>query len=735
MQINDNISANPEQALNPIKQVSILPPLKRTVKIHDGGFDFWQDKVWILSDTISNKYYYLGRFEYEIISHWQEGDIEEFVEKVNAETILNVKKEDVEFVLRFLLTNNLLQVSSAVLDKIKSQRNSSVQKVFKIASKFFYFRVPLINPDKFLEKTQKYIKPIISKGFACFILFLFVIDVYLLAINWGSFSGSLPSITDFSSIILIMCTLAFTKVIHEFGHGYCCKILGGKVSEMGVTFIFFYPLFYTDVSNSILLDSKKRLVISTAGIRFEMYLAVIAGFFWFFVADGTVLKSLLFFVAGVSWMISIAINMMPFIRFDGYYILSDFMKIRNLGVRANSILKYYSRTYLFGIDSILPESYNKKKYRFFLTFSLMTGIYRVFVFSGILLFLYYIEVVGIALFSFGIAMLLLMPFLRELYTVWNLRKNMKTTKNIIYTSSLAVGIILLLFIPITNNIYMPSVYYAKTQRVYTPFESKIDNINIELNQFVKKGQKLLSLSNPKLTTDKIINLLNLQTEEYYSSGSLLSDETRKALVAKQSEIKYQRTIGENLELKSEQLRILAPFDGKIVAIKDDLYSDIWLGDKAWLFDIVDFDKYNVQSFISATDLQNTSIDNKSKMLFIPDQIKLSTCNVQLKSIAKEPINKIPKAPITPLSVAESTIVNSNLLMFSSYYGDKINFAVDQDNNWVPVEAYFTVDLAPNTNCNYKNNQIIKGVVKIKADSRSVASRVYERVKNALLKFT
>lgn len=724
-----------DEQLKDINDLEVLPPLRPTLEIVDGGFDYWHDRVWILVDRISNRFFYLGRYEYEIISRWNISNIDELILTINKETILNIERVNLDHVLKFLLMNNLLIVGKNISDKIKQSRNSPLNLMLKSAAKLFYFRVPLFNPDKFLEKTQKYIKPLFTSWFLYIIFFVFILDVYLVSSYWGSFAGSVPSLTNFTSVILILGTLIGTKILHEFGHAYSCKLAGVKVPEMGVTFIFFYPLFYTDVTNSIILNPSKRLIISTAGIRFELYLAIIAGLFWFLITEPGVLKNMLFFVSAISWTVSIAFNMIPFVKFDGYYILSDYLKIRNLGVRANTILKYYSRNYLFGIDSIIPESYNKKKFRFFLIFNMMTGVYRVFVFSSILLFLYYIQIVGIVLLMFGISLLLIVPFTRELYNIWQLRKKMRTFKNIIITSLIFSAVTIAIFVPIRNNIYMPAVYFAKTQRVYTPFESRIDDIKIKMNDKVTIGETLMVLSNPKLTRDKIINLLNLQTKEYYSSGALLSEETRKSIAAKKSEIDYQKTIQENLKLKSKQLELIAPFNGKITAIKNDIYNNTWLSSKAWLFDIVDFNTYYLQAFISARDLRELDLNERAKMIFIPNKKYLPVCRVRLKSIAQEPISKIPRKPTVTLELAESTVVSSNLLLFASKYGDQINLQADQENNWVPIDSFFTVDILPRDKCDYDNRQIIKGVVKIRGEKRSVANRVYESVRNTLLKLS
>lgn len=713
-----------------------LPELKATIKITDCGFDFWHDRVWILNDIVENKYFYLGRVEHEIISRWHLQSAEKIIDSVNNDTVLNITEQNLEYIYKFLINNNLLTLGSKTIAKIKQARAKPLMSFIKNVGRVFFLKIPLLNPDSFLDKTVEYAKWVFSRQALYIMLFLFIINIFMLASNWGSFTGSMPAFTDFSSMILILFTLVFSKVIHEFGHAYTCKMYGGAVPEMGVTFIFFYPLFYTDATSSMMFESKKRLVVSTAGIRLEMYLAIIAGFFWFFVNDDTIVKNLLFFIATISWLVSVMFNAVPFIKFDGYFILSDYLKIRNLSLRAVAILKFYIRTYLFGIEAICPETYNKKKFRFFVAFSIMTGIYRVFLFIAIFLFLYYIQIVGVLFFVLALGVMVLLPLTRESINIWNLRHKIIKPQNLQVTSAIVTVILLLLLMPVRNDVYMPAVMFAKTQRIYAPFESQIKDIKVSSGAQVQAGNDLMLLFSPKLNKDKIINLLNIETESYYSFGVQLSKEYRKEILAKKSDIDYQKIIEKNIKLKNKQLEIVAPFSGKITAIKDGIYKNTWVKDKAWLMDIVDFNKFYLHAFIKANEMQEVEFNFNTNMVFIPNRSEFPACIVGLKSISTQPINKISRTPTIPLSLAKSTLLNSNLLLFASNYGGNINLQKDDQGNWVPVNSFFTLELEPieisnQLQCNYGNHQIIKGILKVKGINKSLGYTAYQKVSGAL----
>ena len=63
-----------------------------------------------------------------------------------------------------------------------------------------------------------------------------------------------------------------------------------------------FPVLYTDATDAWKLRSRRnRLSIVTAGVRTELYIALLATFFWNVLPDGP-LKSAAFFLATTSWL-------------------------------------------------------------------------------------------------------------------------------------------------------------------------------------------------------------------------------------------------------------------------------------------------------------------------------------------------------------------------------------------------------------------------------------------------
>ncbi len=124
--------------------------------------------------------------------------------------------------------------------------------------------------------------------------------------------------------------VALAKTWHEVGHGLACRKMGGECHEMGVMFLALAPCLYCDVSDAWSFRSRwRRAVVTLGGIYFELMLATAALAAWLVLAPGFA-RVLALYVAAVSSLSTLLINLNPLMRFDGYYLLSDLWGVPNL---------------------------------------------------------------------------------------------------------------------------------------------------------------------------------------------------------------------------------------------------------------------------------------------------------------------------------------------------------------------------------------------------------------------
>lgn len=137
---------------------------------------------------------------------------------------------------------------------------------------------------------------------------------------------------------LFLC-LALAKTLHELGHILACSRYGVECREAGLLILCLTPCFYCDTTDAWKLQSKRsRAMIGFAGIYLEMLLACVSALIWLGTSTGPVhvLAGCMFTVCTIS---TLAVNLNPLLRYDGYYILSDLGNVPNLAEQSSRALR------------------------------------------------------------------------------------------------------------------------------------------------------------------------------------------------------------------------------------------------------------------------------------------------------------------------------------------------------------------------------------------------------------
>ena len=224
-----------------------------------------------------------------------------------------------------------------------------------------FFKIPLFKPDEWLGRTLKKVIFLGSKNFRKTVYILGALGLIFVIQQFEVFVKTFMYFFSFKGLLLYFLTLVFVKCLHELGHSYVAKYYGCRVSAIGIAFLVFFPFLYTDTTDAWRLrNHKERLLINFAGILTELHLALVATFVWGILPEGG-LKSVAFFIATTSWISSLLINVSPFMRFDGYYVFSDWLKAENLQPRSFALAKWKMREILFGFNHPAPEEINPSR--------------------------------------------------------------------------------------------------------------------------------------------------------------------------------------------------------------------------------------------------------------------------------------------------------------------------------------------------------------------------------------
>lgn len=231
----------------------------------------------------------------------------------------------------------------------------------EIASKPDYLKLSFdVIPEKIVAPIAKFIAPLFSKTIfypiqlSCLLFIAFIGINYWEFLTFESFNN-LP----FSKTIFIGVVIVVTLFLHEFGHAAACNHFGGKHGNIGFGFYLLSPVMFADVSDIWKLTKKQRIVVNLAGLHIQVLLATLFGILYLFIHQIEFL--LLVYLLGI---LSVLVNLNPFFRTDGYWVLSDITGVSNLRANSNEKLKQFfyqfakKHTFIYSKKNILLLLYS-----------------------------------------------------------------------------------------------------------------------------------------------------------------------------------------------------------------------------------------------------------------------------------------------------------------------------------------------------------------------------------------
>lgn len=135
------------------------------------------------------------------------------------------------------------------------------------------------------------------------------------------------------SILLVMGLGIASCAFHEVGHATACRYGGVRPGVMGCGIYLVWPAFYTDITESYRLGRGGRLRTDLAGVYFNAIFVV--GLTLAYLQTG--FEPLLVAVLYVN--LEMFQQLLPTLRFDGYYIMSDLIGIPDLFKYIGPILR------------------------------------------------------------------------------------------------------------------------------------------------------------------------------------------------------------------------------------------------------------------------------------------------------------------------------------------------------------------------------------------------------------
>lgn len=368
----------------------LMPRLRSHVQIH--RHDYRGQTWYILQDRSTEKYHRFSPAAYIFIGLMNgRRTIQELWDLATSRLGDDAPgQEEVVQLLSQLHAADAIQCdvppdTAELLQRREQQRRKIWQKrLFSI----FAWQFPLFDPERLLQTFAPAVRPFVSWWGGLLWLMLVIPAAVLAAVHWSDLTKDvMAQVLAPQNLLLLWLLFPVIKVLHEFGHAFAVKVFGGEVHEMGVMLLVLTPVPYVDASGSSSFRNKwERIFVGGAGMGVELILASLAMFVWLSAEPGTikVLAYNTILIAGISTLI---FNANPLLRFDGYYMLADFLEIPNLRSRSNTYLGYLCERYLFGRKDAQRPPFAPGERPWFVTYSVSSFVYRVLVVAAILMFL------------------------------------------------------------------------------------------------------------------------------------------------------------------------------------------------------------------------------------------------------------------------------------------------------------------------------------------------------------
>jgi hypothetical protein len=157
-------------------------------------------------------------------------------------------------------------------------------------------------------------------------------DVWLFGVH-GIAGGLRSALYNPLLLLAVLGSVVVATAFHELGHASACRYGGARPGVMGVGLYLVWPAFYCDVTDAYRLNRAGRLRTDLGGVYFNAIFALLAGAVFFITGEETAL------LAAVVQHLIMLQQLLPLLRFDGYYVLTDLAGVPDILSRIKPIFR------------------------------------------------------------------------------------------------------------------------------------------------------------------------------------------------------------------------------------------------------------------------------------------------------------------------------------------------------------------------------------------------------------
>lgn len=564
-----------------------------------------QRTCYVVKDPLSLRYYRFDERDHFLLqmldgSHTMEEVQRRFEEHFRPQRLT---WEDLEAFGQLLLQagladHDLPQAGQQLWERRQKRRRLEwLQRLTSI----LYIEIPLFDPDPLLTRLERRLGWLVRPWSLAAGLVVMLAALLLITLHFDAFRSRLPSFEEFfrfRNLVYLWLALAFVKVIHEFGHGLVCKAFGGEVHDMGALLMCLSPCLYLNVSDAWTFPEKwKRVLVGLAGIYVELLIAALATFVWWHTARELLVNQLCLSLMIVCSVNTVLFNGNPLLRFDGYYVLADWLEIPNLRERCNVAVQRFVVATCLGVQLPPEPSMAWGQRALFVAFAVASYLYSWIVTCGAIWFLsqflkpYKLGTLSTLLALAAVGSMIGWPLYRLGKHCY--QRRLPTMQPLRVGVSLgAAGLLLLAFfflpLPISRiretALVQPRV--DAVEQTYLSVSGTLERLHVRDGQPVERGDILAEFRSLEVEgqleearTQLAVRLVQLQVLRQQLADSTDERERSRLATALAQVDGERRTWGKQLELHQKKLQSLvlrAPRSGTVLnAPRRDEVGKLW----------------------------------------------------------------------------------------------------------------------------------------------------------------
>jgi len=638
----------------------------------------------VLEDPVANKFFRISPYEFELLSVLDgTRTVREAIEKLKVRGRYFTRSHAAKLVEQFSRAGLLLGTpygTARVQTVFKNKMDSELRR--RSLFKLYYLYIPLLNPDRFLEKTLHIWRLVVNRFTMALILLLVPGAAYLLVDGADRVHSQFLFFFNVENLLFLWIAIAIVKLVHEFSHAYVAKALGLRVPEMGLAFLIFFPCLYCNTTAAWqLADRNQRMSIALAWIVSELIVAVISVYLWYFSRAG-LFNSVTFYLMAVSVISSFLFNGNPLLKFDGYFVLTDWLRMPNLQAKAFSYVRYLFLSGVLGMETVTAPIGTWRDQIVFAVYGFAALVYRIFLVFAIVggIYLRFDKTIGIMLGLLGFSLLIAWPLSRAARNLVKRRAevNYQPTGVAAAVCVAAVGLFLLAVPWSSRSVYPCYVESATLREIVIPAEAPVRNVLVRQGDRVANGQTLLRLDGTRLAHSLKIKQIDemLVKKEIALIESGESDLSRLPL--KYIELSQVQDAIQHISQDLQNLEWKAPFAGAVTKLAADVQDGACPGKGAIVGELASQDYLEALALVTEADVGLLRAGTRVEVWFPVDAGR------ELRAVVRE---------VSPFKTEDL-----EGLAFSSRFGGEIATETTHDaGKDSPIEPYYAckIDLPAN----------------------------------------